>query len=216
MLSYSRIRPRHVLSVLFLVTAVVVALICTALTAAARPQAIPAPAQTAHAVTTHATTTHATTQATVSGPIGVTDGIVPGGVTVFDDQYAAISNLDPALLSALRDAADASGRPFYVSSGWRSVRYQQQLLDEAIAKYGSAEEAARWVAPPALSEHVAGKAVDIANSDAQSWLLTQGAAYGLCRIYTNEPWHFELRPAAEYAGCPAMYADAAHDPRFQQ
>ena len=41
-------------------------------------------------------------------------------------------------------------------------------------------------------------------------------AYGLCQIYGNEPWHFELRPDAVDHGCPPTYADPTHDPRMQQ
>ena len=40
--------------------------------------------------------------------------------------------------------------------------------------------------------------------------------YGLCQIYGNEPWHYELRPEAIDRGCPPMYADPTHDPRMQQ
>ena len=40
--------------------------------------------------------------------------------------------------------------------------------------------------------------------------------YGLCPVYGNEPWHYELRPDAVEYGCPAMYADPTHDPRMQQ
>jgi hypothetical protein len=63
---------------------------------------------------------------------------------------------------------------------------------------------------------VSGDAADIGHSDAASWLSQHGAAYGLCQIYANEPWHYELRSEAIDHGCPAMYADAAHDPRMQQ
>jgi hypothetical protein len=42
--------------------------------------------------------------------LGVADGEVPDGVTVFDDEYPAVARLDPALLGALRRAAeDAAG-----------------------------------------------------------------------------------------------------------
>ena len=44
--------------------------------------------------------------------------------------------------------------------------------------------------------HVSGDAVDIGPADATAWLAEHGAAYGLCQIYRNEPWHYELRPAA--------------------
>ena len=124
----------------------------------------------------------------------------------------------PALLGALRQAAtDAAddGVEFVVDSGWRSPEYQEQLLREAVSKYGSEAEAARWVATPNTSAHVSGDAVDIGPSGAAAWLSEHGAAYGLCQIYGNEPWHYELRPEAIAHGCPPMYADPTHDPRMQ-
>ena len=141
------------------------------------------------------------------------------GVTVFDDELPAVARLDPALLRALRQAAtDAAGDEvaFRVNSGWRSAEYQEQLLREAISEYGSEEEAARWVATPEKSAHVSGDAVDIGPSDAAAWLSDHGAGYGLCQIYRNEPWHYELNPEAIDHGCPPMYADPTHDPRMQQ
>ncbi len=151
--------------------------------------------------------------------LGEADGVVPDGVTVFDDQYPAVANLDPALLRALRRAAtDAAedGVELYVDSGWRSTKYQEQLLREAVSKYGSEKEAARWVATPDTSAHVSGDAIDIGPFDATAWLSEHGATYGLCQIYSNEPWHYELRPKAVDHGCPRMYADPTHDPRMQQ
>jgi D-alanyl-D-alanine carboxypeptidase len=152
------------------------------------------------------------------GGLTEADGVVPDGVTVFDDGYPAVARLDPASLGALRRAAtDAAsvGVELYVDSGWRSPKYQAQLLREAIAKYGSEGEAARWVASPDTSAHVSGDAVDIGPSDATAWLSKYGARYGLCQIYRNEPWHYELRAGAVNHGCPDMYGDAAHDPRMQ-
>jgi zinc D-Ala-D-Ala carboxypeptidase len=154
-------------------------------------------------------------------PLGEADGVVPDGVTVtvFDDEIPAVANLDPDLLGALRQAAtDAAddGVEFYVNSGWRSPKYQDQLLREAISTYGSEEEAARWVATADTSPHVSGDAVDIGPADAMAWLSEHGAEYGLCQIYGNEPWHYELRPEAIDDGCPPMYADPTHDPRMQR
>ena len=153
------------------------------------------------------------------GALGEAGGKVPDGVTVFDDEFPAVANLDPALLEVLRQAArDAGddGVEFYVTSGWRSPEYQEQLLHEAISEYGSEEEAARWVATPETSPHVSGDAVDIGHSDATAWLSEHGSEYGLCQIYGNEPWHYELRHEAVDHGCPPMYADPTHDPRMQQ
>ena len=155
----------------------------------------------------------------VDGAVTEADGAVPDGVTVFDDQYPAIANLDPDLLQALRDAAtDAAhdGVEFFVDSGWRSPEYQDQLLREAVSEYGSKEEAARWVATADTSAHVSGDAIDIGHFDATAWLSDYGAEYGLCQIYSNEPWHYELRAQATDRGCPRMYADPTHDPRMQQ
>ena len=121
------------------------------------------------------------------------------------------AGLDPALLGALgraaRDAAD-DGVEVVVTSGRRTPEHQAQLFREAVVKYGSAEEAARWVATPDTSAHVSGDAVDIGPA-ARQWLSEHGSRYGLCQIYGNEPWHYELRPEAIEHGCPPTYADAA-------
>jgi D-alanyl-D-alanine carboxypeptidase len=151
--------------------------------------------------------------------LGETDGAVPEGVRVFDDAVPAVANLDPRLRRALRDAArDAAtqGIEIVVNSGWRSREYQKRLLRDAVAKYGSDKAAARWVAAPDTSSHVSGDAVDIGPSRAAAWLSTHGAEYGLCRIYRNEPWHYELRRNAIDDGCPSMFADPRHDPRMHQ
>ena len=153
------------------------------------------------------------------GAPGEADSAIPDGATVFDDEVPGVANLDPELLGVLRQAAsDAAegGVEFFVNSGWRSPEYQEQLLREAVSEYGSEEEAARWVATAETSPHVSGDAVDIGPSDATAWLSEHGAEYGLCQIYGNEPWHYELRPEAIDHGCPSMYADPTQDPRMQQ
>ena len=151
--------------------------------------------------------------------LGEADGAVPSGTTVFDDEIPGVANLDSDLRGALRQAAtDAADDEveFFVDGGWRSREYQEQLLHEAVSKYGSEEEAARWVATPKTSAHVSGDAIDIGPADATAWLSEHGAEYGLCQIYGNEPWHHELRPEAIDHGCPPTYADPTHDPRLQQ
>jgi hypothetical protein len=150
--------------------------------------------------------------------LGPAHGAVPVPVPVFDDDVPAVANLDPALLAALRRAATdaaADGAGFFVNGGWRSPEYQEQLFHQAVSKYGSEREAARWVATPATSAHVLGDAVDVGPADARAWLSEHGSAYGLCQIYRNEPWHYELRPEAVNDGCPPLYADPTHDPRMR-
>jgi len=153
------------------------------------------------------------------GALGEADGAIPDGTRVFDARIPGVANLDPALLGALRQAAaDAAddGVELFVEGGWRSPEYQERLLREAVAKYGSEAEAARWVATPDTSAHVSGDAVDLGPSDAVAWLSEHGAEHGLCQTYGNEPWHFELRPDAIDRGCPPMYADPTQDPRLQR
>jgi LAS superfamily LD-carboxypeptidase LdcB len=137
---------------------------------------------------------------------------------VVDDGLPGVAKLDPALLSALiRASADAQedGVHIFVDSGWRSRRYQEELFRQAVAEYGSEKKAAQSVAPPGTSAHESGNAVDIGPTGATTWLSRHGASYGLCQIYRNEAWHYELRPKAMSQGCPRMYADPTQDPRMQ-
>ena len=152
------------------------------------------------------------------GATGEAGGLVPDGTTAFDVDLPALAGLDPRLLDALQRAAtdaSADGVDVVVNSGWRSAAYQEQLLRDAVAQYGSAQEAARWVATPATSAHVGGDAVDIGSWDATAWFSGHGAAYDLCQIYENETWHYELRDGAARDGCPPMYRDPTEDPRMR-
>ncbi|MFJ2864243.1 M15 family metallopeptidase [Kitasatospora sp. NPDC087314] len=141
------------------------------------------------------------------------DGAIPDGTKLspFDTEAPAVRNLDGPLLEAVRQAAGdarAQGIEMTVTSGWRSKGYQQQLLDRAVTKYGSLEQARRFVNTPEKSAHVSGKAVDLGPTNADYWLIQHGARYGLCQVYANEIWHFELR--TEPGGtCPAQLPDAA-------
>ena len=150
---------------------------------------------------------------------GKAGGVVPGGTSAFDVDVPAVAGLDPLLLDALQRAtagALADGVPVVVNSGWRSPAYQEKLLGDAIAEYGTPDEAARWVATPATSAHVHGDAVDVGSWDATDWLSPHGADYDLCQIYMNETWHYELRAGASTGGCQPMFRDPTEDPRLQQ
>lgn len=139
------------------------------------------------------------------------------GLSVFDEEAPAVTRLNPELLDALRRAAtDASdeGVQFDVNSGWRSPEYQSFLLSAAVDDYGSEQEAARWVATAQTSAHVSGDAVDIGPLTSTDWLAQHGAQFGLCQIYGNESWHYELRPDAVATGCPPAYSDPTEDPRM--
>ena len=146
---------------------------------------------------------------------GATQGKLEGLPQVsgpLDSGRPAIGNLDPDLLVALQAAAGAAqddGVRMVVTSGWRSRAHQQRLFDEAVIKYGSEAEAIRWVSTPDTSAHVSGDAVDIGPTDAADWLSRHGADYGLCQIFANEIWHYELATTLR-GQCPDMFPDSSY------
>ncbi|SBS72456.1 Peptidase M15B and M15C DD-carboxypeptidase VanY/endolysin [uncultured Mycobacterium sp.] len=146
--------------------------------------------------------------AVAAGDGSLADGQI---LTPFDVQNPAVGRLDPQLLTAIQQAATAAsadGITMTITSGWRSPEFQQRLLDSAIAQYGSLAAAREYVQTPDASKHVIGQAVDVGGVGADQWLIANGARFGLCRIYANEMWHFEL--AADAAGnCPPLLPDAA-------
>ncbi|QKW19765.1 M15 family metallopeptidase [Kitasatospora sp. NA04385] len=145
------------------------------------------------------------------GPGGPADGIPAGGSVALDADVPAVRGLDPDLLAALRTAAaDArqQGIELRVTSGRRSPAEQQRLLDAAVTRYGSLDLARRYVNTPEKSTHVSGRAADIGPTDADDWLNRHGARYGLCQVYANEMWHFELLTAPG-GTCPPQLPDAA-------
>jgi D-alanyl-D-alanine carboxypeptidase len=116
------------------------------------------------------------------------------------------SRLTPALKRSVRRAtaaAAADGVELRVTSGWRSRQHQADLFAAAVRKYGSTARARRWVLPPDESAHVRGQAVDIGPEAGAAWLRRNGARFGLCQRYANEPWHFERLAGKKGSKCPA-------------
>lgn len=119
------------------------------------------------------------------------------------------TNMQAAAAAAFTRAfadARADGLAPEIRSAWRSAEWQQILFDRAVTKYGSRGEAAKWVLAPAKSAHVKGYAVDVHPQAAATWLQTHGAAYGICRTYDNEWWHFEYLATST---CPPRQPTAA-------
>jgi D-alanyl-D-alanine carboxypeptidase len=142
-----------------------------------------------------------------------TGGWIPDGQTLspFDVSNPALAQLDPSLLNAVQDAtraAAAQGVDLRITSGWRSKGFQQRLFDDAVGKYGSVDITKQFVASPDVSKHVVGQAVDVAPVDADNWLIRNGARFGLCQIYANELWHFELA-VDQQGNCPPLRPNAA-------
>jgi hypothetical protein len=120
--------------------------------------------------------------------------------------------LDRAVAAAM-SAATAEGYALSITSGYRTADEQERLLAEAIDRYGSEDEALRWVFEPERSMHVQGFAVDMGDRRAAAWLEDHGASFGLCRTLSWEWWHFEWRGVWEASGtCPAPVDDPADAP----
>lgn len=140
--------------------------------------------------------------------------MLPDDASPFDMSLPGISKLNPKLLHAVQEAAKAaeeSGITIHVTTGWRSKEYQRELMKKAIRKYGSEEEARKYVSSPEESHHVTGNAVDLGPTDADDWVNRKGARFGLCQTLSNEIWHFEL--ATTPGGkCPPM-TGTAESPR---
>ena len=113
---------------------------------------------------------------------------------------------------AAQAAAKKDGKAIYIASGYRSLAYQKSLFAKAVKKYGSVAEASKWVAPPLLSHHPWGIAIDVNYPDepvGAGWLEVNGSKFGLCRVYENEWWHFEPVIAPGWK-CPALVKDATY------
>jgi zinc D-Ala-D-Ala carboxypeptidase len=147
------------------------------------------------------------------GAADTVGGWLPDGRTLspFDISNPIVGWLDPALLNAIQNAskkAETAGIDIRINSGWRSRGFQQRLFDDGVRTYGSVEAAREFVASPDASKHVQGKAVDITPVEADRWLIANGPQFGLCQIYANELWHFEL--AVDSQGrCPPLKPNAA-------
>jgi len=113
---------------------------------------------------------------------------------------------------AAQAAAKKDGQTLYIASGFRTLARQKVLFAQAVKKYGSEKEASKWVAPPLISHHPWGIALDINYPDepvGAGWLEVHGWKFGLCRVFENEWWHFEPVIAPGWK-CPALVPDATY------
>ncbi len=113
---------------------------------------------------------------------------------------------------AAQTAAAKDGQRIYIVSGFRSLSRQKSLYNQAIRKYRSVDEASKWVAPPLVSHHPWGIAIDVNYPNepvGAGWLEVHGSKFGLCRVFENEWWHFEPVIAPGWK-CPALVPDARY------
>jgi D-alanyl-D-alanine carboxypeptidase len=119
-----------------------------------------------------------------------------------------------AALKNLFLQARADGVAIIPISGFRTVAYQKNLFQKAVAKYGSEEIAACWVARPGNSEHHTGLAIDLGDEEnpacdvetpfeetrAFHWLQQNAAQFSFelsfprdnPRGVNYEPWHWRF------------------------
>lgn len=125
------------------------------------------------------------------------------------------SDIDKQLMyrfQAAQAAAKKEGEIIYIVSGFRTLSRQQTLFNQAVRRYGSKNEASKWVAPPLVSHHPWGIAIDVNYPDepvGAGWLEVNGSKFGLCRVFENEWWHFEPVIAPGWK-CPPLVPDARY------
>jgi len=138
--------------------------------------------------------------------VSLGSGAIPRSIT----RPTAIDKQLIYRFKAAQAAAKKDGQALYIASGFRTLSRQKVLFAQAVKKYGSEKEASKWVAPPMISHHPWGTALDINYPDepvAAGWLEVNGWKFGLCRVFENEWWHFEPVIAPGWK-CPALVPDA--------
>jgi GH25 family lysozyme M1 (1,4-beta-N-acetylmuramidase) len=109
------------------------------------------------------------------------------GVVALDGRWVAKPLAEELL--AQRRAGNWRGTAY---SAFRPDWYQAKLWKAALKKYGSPEEARKWVAPPGRSRHRFKDwrgAVDVTPKESGAPL--DAASSWLYRRLANEPWHME-------------------------
>jgi hypothetical protein len=120
-----------------------------------------------------------------------------GGATR-SDSFSGLNGGFADSLAAMIESMPAEVREgFSIKSGYRSEEKQSELWAAALKKYGSADAARKWVAPPGRSQHNHGNAVDLGygSSEARRWVHENAGRFGLTFPLGNEPWHIEAAGA---------------------
>lgn len=93
----------------------------------------------------------------------------------------------------IAEAPEEIRRAISITSGYRSPERQKQPFEEAVRKYGSEQEARKYVAPPGRSQHNSGEALDLRfdTPEATAYIHKNASRYGLHFPMPWEPWHIE-------------------------
>jgi D-alanyl-D-alanine carboxypeptidase len=155
----------------------------------------------------------------INGDNPLSEDFTAPELTQLRNNQSIDSRVYPAL-QEMMDAARAAGYQPLICSSFRTWDKQEQLfqkkvqsyLDQGYAQAEAEEQAAFWVARPGTSEHQAGLAVDIVDTNyqildeqqektaVQQWLMAHCAEYGFILRYPTdknnitgvgyEPWHY--------------------------
>lgn len=157
------------------------------------------------------------------------------GILIANKSYSLPSSYNPGGLTSetsdafqeLSEGAANCGLNIYISSGFRSYEYQEQIYNNYVDIYGQ-ETADTFSARPGHSEHQTGLAIDVNEiSDAfigtpeAIWLEEHCHEYGFIIRYPKgkqditgykyEPWHIRY-VGKEFAAALKKSADEACDP----
>lgn len=120
----------------------------------------------------------------------------------FDEDPTGLDENVVTAWRAVEIAANSQGLVVCLNDGKRSRAQQQDTYDAYVAQYGQAM-ADQYVLTPDKSAHVTGYAIDVQPAAAFNWLENTNGAFGFCRTYDNEAWHFEFNRDYAATGCPA-------------
>jgi hypothetical protein len=120
--------------------------------------------------------------------------VAAGGAAARPDSFTGMDGkFGQSLAGMVQSAPPEIQKQLQIISGFRSPETQQRLWDQALAKYGSAEAARKWVAPPGNSKHGDGVAVDFRflSPEAKTWVHQNATQFGIHFPLAHEPWHAE-------------------------
>lgn len=122
-----------------------------------------------------------------------------GGATRPDSFTGMQPDFIGSLEAMIAAAPEEIRKNLKITSGYRSNDRQSELWADAVKKYGSVEEARKWVAPPGKSQHNHGNAADLEflTPEAKAWVHANAGEFGLAFPLANEDWHIEAASARD-------------------
>lgn len=135
--------------------------------------------------------------------------LVSVGLDIYQREQRLLRGADSAWL-AMQKAARADGVELQLVSAYRSVDYQQGIVQRKLEKGQDIETILKVSAAPGYSEHHSGRAIDLTtpgfevleeefeNSEAFSWLCDNAGNHGFHMSFPRdnphgvayEPWHW--------------------------